>query len=87
MLYARSRTLSQIPVKVTRLIRTSYGDYDLNTIPAGMAIEVPVKTLDKQKKKGTLAAKNRAARRGAAKRVSGEKAEDRATVQWVRHVR
>ena len=39
---------------VSRLIRVSYGDYDLNTIPTGMAIEVPVKPLENQKRKGRL---------------------------------
>jgi hypothetical protein len=41
-------------VKVTRLIRTSFGDYDLNTIPPGMAIEIPMKSLESQRKRGPL---------------------------------
>eukprot|EP00429_Kryptoperidinium_foliaceum_P007019 CAMPEP_0176005810 /NCGR_PEP_ID=MMETSP0120_2-20121206/2398_1 /TAXON_ID=160619 /ORGANISM="Kryptoperidinium foliaceum, Strain CCMP 1326" /LENGTH=354 /DNA_ID=CAMNT_0017338529 /DNA_START=150 /DNA_END=1211 /DNA_ORIENTATION=- len=39
---------------VTRLIRIQYGDYTLQTIPPGMAIEVPFKPLAKQKAKGPL---------------------------------
>eukprot|EP00977_Amphora_coffeiformis_P003072 scaffold578_cov167-Amphora_coffeaeformis.AAC.19 len=34
-------TLTCTEVKVTRLIRTAYGDYQLQTIPPGMAVEVP----------------------------------------------
>ena len=41
-------------VQVTRLIRTAYGDYQLQTIPPGMAIEVPVKPIVKQKHRGEL---------------------------------
>lgn len=41
-------------MKVTRLIRISYGDYNLLTIPPGMAIEVPIKPLESQKLKGNL---------------------------------
>jgi hypothetical protein len=37
------------PVNVTRLIRISFGEYDLNTIPPGLAIEVPCKPLLHQK--------------------------------------
>lgn len=48
------RTLDHLGLRVTRLIRTSFGDYDLNTIPPGMAIEVPVKSLASQKKRGQL---------------------------------
>ena len=43
-----------VAVKVTRLIRTAYGDYQLQTIPPGMAIEVPVKPVHKQKHRGPL---------------------------------
>ena len=39
---------------VTRLIRVSYGDYTLHSIPPGMAIEVPYKPVKKQKAKGPL---------------------------------
>jgi len=33
---------------VTRLIRISFGAYDLGNIPAGMAVEVPLKSLERQ---------------------------------------
>jgi translocator assembly and maintenance protein 41 len=41
-------------VTVTRLIRISYGDYKLDTIPKGMAIPVPYKPVASQKAKGSL---------------------------------
>jgi hypothetical protein len=41
-------------VTVTRLIRVAYGDYRLDTIPAGMAIPVPWKPIEKQKAQGSL---------------------------------
>lgn len=81
------KVLEHLGLKVTRLIRTQYGDYLLNTIPPGMAIEVPVKALDKQKKKGQVVSparnNNRKRSRGTSKGDSGS--DDRATVQWVRH--
>lgn len=36
------------------MIRTAYGDYQLQSIPPGMAIEVPVKPVQKQKNRGPL---------------------------------
>ena len=52
-------------VTVTRLIRVSYGDYQLQSIPRGMAIEVPYKPLDRQKRKGPLRlAAGRSSRKG-----------------------
>ncbi|KAL9184315.1 hypothetical protein ACHAXT_002401 [Thalassiosira profunda] len=47
------RILGALGLDATRLIRISYGDYDLNTIPPGRAVEVPCKGLD-QKKRGPL---------------------------------
>jgi hypothetical protein len=41
-------------VRVTRLIRIAYGDYQLQTIPPGLAIEVPVKPVLKQRNRGPL---------------------------------
>lgn len=82
------KVLERLGLKVTRLIRTQYGDYSLNTIPPGMAIEVPVKALDKQKKKGQVVSPSRNNNRKQYKRTSkGDSgSDDRATVQWVRHV-
>lgn len=48
------RIMSALGLDATRLIRVSYGDYDLNTIPPGKAVEVPCKWLDRMKSKGTL---------------------------------
>lgn len=86
------RILDHLGLKVTRLIRTSFGDYDLNTIPPGMAIEVPVKPLDGQKKKGALSTggarkkdsdTNRDVRRA---RDRQEREQTNApTVSWVRY--
>ena len=75
-------------VKVTRLIRTAYGDYDLNTIPPGMAIEVPVKPLEKQKKRGRVVRRinDKAKINRRAYSDAEGKVDERATVQWVRHV-
>jgi pseudouridine synthase len=41
-------------LSVTRLIRIQYGDYKLDTIPAGMAIPIPYKAVTYQKAKGQL---------------------------------
>jgi len=48
------RILGTLGLDVTRLIRISYGDYDLNTIPPGRAIEVPARDYESMKKKGQL---------------------------------
>mmetsp|Transcript_30737 Transcript_30737/g.70330 ORF Transcript_30737/g.70330 Transcript_30737/m.70330 type:complete len:513 (-) Transcript_30737:24-1562(-) len=52
------RVCEHFGLHVTRLIRLSYGDYDLNTIPTGMAIEVPFKPIETQKRKGHLSVIN-----------------------------
>ena len=82
------KVLEHLGLKVTRLIRTQYGDYSLNIIPPGMAIEVPVKALDKQKKKGQVVSPVRNNNRRQNRRTSTDEqsgSDDRATVQWVRH--
>ena len=43
-------------MKVARLIRTSFGDYQLKTIPPGLAVEVPFKPLVGQKNRGDFVA-------------------------------
>ena len=48
------RILSSMGLDVTRLIRISYGDYDLNTIPPGRAVEVPCKSLEKMRRTGPV---------------------------------
>lgn len=70
-------------VDVTRLIRISYGDYQLQTIPPGMTIEVPVKKLKQQRHVGPLAASKRP------KKTAQKQAKEPSTaapVQWVRHL-
>lgn len=69
-------------VTVSRLIRTSYGDYDLNTIPPGMAIEVPVKQLDQQKKKGRIQTSTIKKKHN---QNDNESEGQASPVQWIRH--
>jgi 23S rRNA pseudouridine2605 synthase len=71
-------------VNVTRLIRISYGDYSLDTIPPGMALEVPIKPLDQHKKRGKLLTGGRTPPKPAPKRAATGEAPA-AKVQWVRH--
>ena len=78
------RMLAHVGLTVNRLIRISFGDYDLNTIPPGMALEVPYKPLEGHTKRGELKRQ-----RTTTKTTEGDKAlaeEDQATVQWIRHV-
>ena len=42
-----------LKVTVNRLIRISYGDYRLEDIPRGLALEVPYKPVEAQKAKGS----------------------------------
>ena len=72
-------------VTVTRLIRTSFGDYQLQTIPPGMALEVPLKELKKQLHKGPLFKKN--AQKKAKKQQKQQGEEEASPVKWVRHYR
>jgi hypothetical protein len=74
---------SRLTVTVTRLIRTSYGDYQLQTIPPGMALEVPFKPIKQQTHRGQLfkRKKKNVGSKGA------EPAESSAVpVEWVRNV-
>ena len=77
------RVLGAVGLDVTRLIRISYGDYDLNTIPPGMAIEVNCKELDGMKNRGALFASSSTSQRDkkGAKKVE----EGAATVEWVNY--
>ena len=72
-------------VKVTRLIRVSYGDYNLQTIPPGMAIEVPIKSLETQKRKGNLWT-NKYAQRSFKKEQSTDNDTKAIPIQWVRNL-
>ena len=74
-------------VTVTRLIRVSYGDYQLQTIPRGMAIEVPVKALKDQMRKGPLFAPRNKKRDGAAAGTTTTRKDQQASpVRWIRNV-
>jgi len=77
------KVFDSLGLKVTRLIRVSFGDYDLNTIPPGLAIEVPTKEVENQKRRGSLKTKSRG-RPGARRQEDSN--NDKATVQWVRHL-
>jgi 23S rRNA pseudouridine2605 synthase len=61
------KVLQHLGLTVNRLIRISFGDYDLNTIPAGMAIELPIKPLDKQKKVGLISSEKKPSEKNKAK--------------------
>lgn len=73
------RILDALGLDVTRLIRVSYGDYDLNTIPPGMAVEVPCKGFEGMSKQGRLFARSSSKK----KEVKEEDREERSAVQWV----
>lgn len=75
------KVLDHLGLSVTRLIRTSFGDYHLDTIPPGMAIEVPVKPLESQKRKGKME------RPKIRKKTIGKShQQERASpVEWIRH--
>ena len=80
------KMLDHLGLKVTRLIRISFGDYSLNTIPPGMAIEVPVKPLETQRRKGGFDPTRRPrAKRGNAREERGGGQEKAAPVEWIRH--
>lgn len=74
--------LSHLGLTVTRLIRTSYGDYQLQTIPPGMALEVPVKSIQKQKHKGALF---RQRRRREENKEDNKQEMKPPPVQWIQH--
>ena len=77
------RILESMGLDVTRLIRISYGDYDLNTIPPGMAIEVPYKQLDEMKKKGPMFGKRRMEKK---KTESGtDECASSSKVEWINY--
>mmetsp|Transcript_915 Transcript_915/g.1303 ORF Transcript_915/g.1303 Transcript_915/m.1303 type:complete len:290 (+) Transcript_915:2-871(+) len=77
--------MEQLGLKVTRLIRVSVGDYQLQTIPPGMAIEVPVKAIADQKRKGSLFSRN--SKNKFQRRVREENVEPVAPpVEWVRNI-
>jgi 23S rRNA pseudouridine2605 synthase len=74
------KVLNHLGLNVTRLIRISYGDYDLNTIPPGMALEVPVKVLSAQKKQGKLKPRKEA----PPKKSKNDDEESARPVTWIK---
>jgi 23S rRNA pseudouridine2605 synthase len=78
------KVLDHLGLQVTRLIRTSFGDYDLNTIPPGLAIEVPVKALEKQKRRGLLHFKKKNS--GGRKDAKNSATSETQPVEWIRHL-
>lgn len=79
------KTLEHVGLKVTRLIRISFGDYSLNTIPSGMAIEVPLKSLEGQIRKGELFTGVQKDQRKVNDPSHNQKGNDIEPIQWVRH--
>ena len=84
------KVLDNLGLQVTRLIRISFGDYDLNTIPPGLAIEVPVKPLQGQKRRGLLFPGKYSKQREnqSAKKLGyniDEAPPSAAPITWVRH--
>lgn len=72
---------------MTRLIRIGYGDYQLNTIPPGMAIEVPVKSLDMQKNRGPMLGVHPISSKTSVKTSSPlDRTTVNPVVQWIRQM-
>lgn len=86
------RILGSLGLDITRLIRISYGDFNLNTIPAGRAIEVKYKDLKRMKKKGPLFVGGRSGSGGNSRNekkkrdIDNDKDDDdTSSVQWVNY--
>ncbi len=94
------KVLDHMGLQVTRLIRISFGDYDLNTIPPGLAIEVPVKSLESQRRRGVASFQNNHTRSSSSSNVNSQKKKTKeqshsavksppnsnnASVTWVRY--
>jgi hypothetical protein len=75
----RSATL----VDVARLIRVAYGDYKLDTIPPGMAIEVNCKPIQSQRNRGQLFPKRH---KTIPKSEQAQAKDQSSSVQWVRYL-
>lgn len=77
------KILNHLGLNVTRLIRTSYGDYSLNSIPPGMAVEVPVKDLDNQRRRGSIVVK-RGPRKAETSKASTNSEGTSSRVEWIK---
>lgn len=83
-----------ISVTVTRLIRISFGDYQLQTIPPGMVVEVPYKPISNQRRKGPLFSKQEQRGKLPGRQKSSKSMKPKlpdeelpSPVQWVRSYR
>lgn len=76
--------LSFLAVDVTRLIRIAYGDYKLQTIPPGMAVEVPYKPIKAQRNRGILFQKRRPKVQEETTELGTE--DTSSLVRWVRYL-
>lgn len=92
-LFVRSFVRSYFLVTVTRLIRIRYGDYTLQTIPPGMAIEVPYKPIHRQKARGAVVGEASSSsttmetrRRRRQEENEEEERASGSTVKWYRSV-
>lgn len=79
--------LKHLGLTVTRLIRTSFGDYQLQTIPPGMALEVPLKELKKQMHKGAIFSRKSSKNVEKKRQTTREKNSSATPIQWIRHHR
>ena len=70
---------------MTRLIRISYGDYDLNTIPPGRVLEVPARCFESMKKKGQLFTTTSSGSKSSKKKDTAIEEEPRSKVEWVNY--
>ena len=73
---------------MTRLIRIAYGDYELQTIPPGLAIEVPYKPIKYQKAKGSLfpSSSSETSKKGKGRNNDGGEEQLASPVKWVQSV-
>ena len=79
---------------VTRMMRLSYGDYQLEKIPVGMAVEIPVIPVEKHKHKGPLFAKMKRPPhdKSSTKTITSNSTDKKPTesssgVRWVRNLK
>mmetsp|Transcript_10317 Transcript_10317/g.15327 ORF Transcript_10317/g.15327 Transcript_10317/m.15327 type:complete len:332 (-) Transcript_10317:51-1046(-) len=77
------KCLEHFGLNVTRLIRTSFGDYSLMTIPPGMAIEVPLKPLSSHKRKGGMQGDDTDNKKSNGRKGAAAMEEDVQPVRWV----
>lgn len=77
------RILGALGLDAARLIRLSYGDYELAQIPPGRAIEVPCKDLERMKNKGPLFVSDKKKK----KEIEAVEKEEESTsaVQWINY--